>query len=105
MASACHGSGGDGPILSFGGTVYTDATGTAPAVGVEIRVIDSKGLAASAFSDSDGNFYARQPAFAAPPGHAGARDGSGVLDQASPVTSWSCNSAACHGAGKRIYAP
>ena len=58
MISACHGSGGSGPQFSFGGTIYTDATGATPAADVEIRGVDSAGKDLGlAHSDSDGNFW------------------------------------------------
>lgn len=54
----CHGPSGSAnkPFL-IGGTVYQDYDGTKAAVGVEVRVVDGNGKAASAYSDSAGNFY------------------------------------------------
>lgn len=62
MQSGCHpagGASGEAPSFLVGGTVYADYKGTTPAVGVEVRIVDSAGHAASAYSGSNGNFYIR----------------------------------------------
>lgn len=60
LQSGCHGSGGgEAPSFLVGGTVYADYKGTTPAAGVEVRIVDSAGHAASTYSSSNGNFYIR----------------------------------------------
>jgi hypothetical protein len=60
LQSGCHGptTGANlAPGLLLGGTVYSDYLGTKPAVGVELRIVDSAGSSATARSGPDGNFY------------------------------------------------
>jgi hypothetical protein len=55
--SGCHGPGGGETPFVIGGTVYKDYKGTIPAPGVEIRIKDMAGHAASVYSGMNGNFY------------------------------------------------
>ena len=98
----CHGSGGEGPAFLIGGTIYTDYAGTTPAVGVEIRVVDTNNNAASTYSDSVGNFYIRSGSSSvALPAYVGARDGNISRPMVTQLTGGmgSCNQATCHATG------
>jgi hypothetical protein len=55
MQSGCHG--GDAPSFLVGGTVYTDYKGTTAAAGVEVRIVDAAGHAASTYTGPNGNFH------------------------------------------------
>ena len=57
IQSGCHGSATAAPSFLFGGTVYTDYQGHTPAVGIEVRAMDARGHAVSAFTGPEGNFY------------------------------------------------
>jgi hypothetical protein len=89
---------------AFGGTLYTDAAGTARVAGAEIRVTDSTGkVYASTFSDVDGNFWfeANDPKIPAN-SRVGVRNGTKFLDMAGTIggAQVGCQKAAgCHGAG------
>jgi hypothetical protein len=53
IVAGCHQGG-----WAFGGTLYTDAAGTARVAGAEIRITDGTGKEyAKTFSDVDGNFW------------------------------------------------
>jgi len=106
----CHDGSTDLPVFLFGGTVYTDSTGTKGAANVEVRVIDSAKAAHVVYSDVDGNFYeyATGGAFAFP-GHPGVRNAAGSYAMVSDMASAGCNASKCHSGTsktyKRIYAP
>lgn len=96
----CHGKGGDGPSFLIGGTVYTDYAGTTPAVGVEIRVVDTSNNAVSTYSQSNGNFYissgsANGVVF---PAVVGARDGTTTRPMITQLTGsmGTCAQNGCH---------
>ncbi len=94
----CHG-GGEGPTFLIGGTIYADYAGSQPAVGVEIRVVDTNGNAASTYSDSVGNFYIKAGSTnVAFPANVGARNGSIQRPMITQLTGamGSCNQAGCH---------
>jgi hypothetical protein len=99
MQSGCHG-GGEAPSFLIGGTVYSDYKGTSPAVGVEVRIVDSAGHAASAYTGASGNFYigsgsANGVTF---PAVVGARDGTTTRPMITTLTSsmGSCGQGGCH---------
>ncbi len=93
----CHGSGGPAPRFAFAGTVYKDATGT-PAPRVQVRVVGADGVARTAFTDADGNFFFRFASGAVKfPALAGARDGDTAELMTNTTANGNCNS--CHRAG------
>jgi hypothetical protein len=96
----CHGKGGDGPALLIGGTVYKDYAGTTPAVGVEVRVVDTQGHAVSTYTNNTGMFAIRSSnangvVF---PAVVGARDGTTQRPMITQLTGTmgSCSQATCH---------
>lgn len=107
LASNCHGAFGDGPSLVFGGTVYTDSTAAAPAVGVQIRVVDANFKAYSVYSDTNGNFYQLGTGTLAMPSHPGVRTAANSLAMVNDSTDASCNKSGCHDGPTqaRVYAP
>jgi hypothetical protein len=106
--ACCHGGGGNacqgdtGPAFLIGGTVYTDYKGTTPAPGVEVRIVDSAGHAASTYSASDGNFYIRAASNTTGvtfPAIIGARNASAsrpMITKLSTASMGSCGQAKCH---------
>lgn len=55
---ACHGQyGGDGPIMSVGGTVFATPHDQIPVEGVTVRVTDARGQTETATSNCVGNFF------------------------------------------------
>ena len=91
--------------FSFGGTVYTSSGGTAPAPGVEVRVVDNAGKVFVAYTDQDGNFYIKGGG-AVFPGVTGARGAGGSLMMVSKAPNGDCNSSGCHSGGATpIYVP
>jgi hypothetical protein len=106
IQGGCHGSGGGGgeaPSFLIGGTVYADYKGTTPAVGVEVRIVDSAGHAASVYTASNGNFHissgsANGVTF---PAVVGARSGTATRPMITTLTSsmGSCGQTHCHVSG------
>lgn len=108
----CHGKGGEGPSFLIGGTVYSDYAdavpgadgGTAingtPAVGVEVRVIDTNGNAISTYSQSNGNFYisSSNAGSVALPAYVGVRNASSTRPMITELTGTmgDCAQAGCH---------
>ena len=97
MSGGCHGGGGDASSFFIGGTVYKDYKGTIPAAGVEIRVVDANGHAASVYSGSNGTFHMGRGNLTLP-AIVGARDGtiSRPMVTALSGTMGSCSSSGCH---------
>jgi hypothetical protein len=99
VQSGCHASGGDGPTFLVGGTVYKDYKGTTGAPGVEVRVVDSAGNAASAYSGPEGNFYiSAGKSNLTFPLIVGARDGTTTRPMVTTLTTGmaSCGQQGCH---------
>jgi hypothetical protein len=99
LQSGCHASGGEGPSFLIGGTVYKDYAGTVPAPGVEVRIVDSAGNAASTYSGPEGNFSIGAGASGISfPANVGARDGTTVRPMVTTLTSGmgSCGQSTCH---------
>lgn len=100
----CH-AGGGAPAFAAAGTVYE---GAKPAASVEVRVFGADGVARSAFTNADGNFFFRaagQPlAF---PALAGVRNATGTTLMTGHATKGNCNE--CHsvagGAGRIVVTP
>jgi hypothetical protein len=96
----CHG-GSEAPPFLIGGTVYADYKGTTPAAGVEVRILDSAGHAASTYSGQNGNFFipsgsANGVTF---PAIVGARNASTLrpmITKLSTASMGSCGQAKCH---------
>ncbi len=107
FASGCHGGSGDAPSLVFGGTVYTDSSAKAPAVGVEVRVVDANSKAYSVYSDTNGNFYQLGTGSLAFPSHPGVRTAANSLAMVNDSTDRSCNKSGCHDGTTQapVYAP
>jgi hypothetical protein len=105
MQSGCHptagGGGGEAPSFLIGGTVYADYKGTTPAAGVEIRIVDSAGHAASTYSESNGNFYIRSGSATGVgfPAIIGARNATATRPMITVLSSsgmGSCGQTTCH---------
>jgi hypothetical protein len=106
VGQGCHagpGAHGDGPAFLIGGTVYQDYYGKIPAAGVEVRVLDSAGHAASAYSGRNGNFYigANNGNGVTFPAVVGARDGTTTRPMITTLTDTmgSCGQSQCHVVG------
>lgn len=99
MTSSCHGQGGEGPRFVAGGTIYTSAAATTPAAQVEVRLLDAKGNAVSAYTNADGNFFVRQNQGAklAFPLKVGARNATVTRPMSAAIADGACSTAACHG--------
>lgn len=89
------------PLITVGGTLYTDDTGSAPVMGATIIVTDSTGSSVEMVSTMNGNFYANHPL--TPPLTVAASKCPDHQVMMSGATSGECNS--CHGLGARIHLP
>jgi hypothetical protein len=104
IASGCHGtttaSAAGAPALLIGGTVYADYQGKTPAAGVEVRIVDSQGHAASVYSGPEGNFYLGAPSSSgvAFPAVIGARNATATRPMITTLASsfGACGQASCH---------
>jgi hypothetical protein len=101
----CHGASGGAPTFAAAGTVYAGAT---PAASIEVRAIGTDGMAYSAYTDADGNFFF--PAAVAPiafASMAGARNATDTRLMGAVAPSGNCND--CHstagGAGHIVVTP
>jgi hypothetical protein len=94
----CHNILHDAPFL-VGGTVFLDHERSAPAPGVEVRIVDaSDGSAFSAYTDEDGNFWvSRSSPVPKGPFLIGVRNGEVERHMPLAQRSLNCNLAACHG--------
>ena len=107
MQSHCHASQGgqsEAPSFLIGGTVYQDYYGMVAAAGVEIRVLDSAGHAASTVSERNGNFYIRSSSSNGVtfPAVVGARNATIARPMITPLgnaSMGSCAQSPCHVAG------
>jgi hypothetical protein len=98
MQGGCHG--GEAPSFLIGGTIYADYKGMTPAAGVEVRIVDSAGHAASTHTGPNGNFHipsgsANGVTF---PAIVGARSGTTTRPMITTLTSsmGSCGQTHCH---------
>jgi hypothetical protein len=102
--SGCHGtttaSAAGAPALLIGGTVYADYQGKTPAAGVEVRIMDSQGHVATAYSGPEGNFYlgATGSSGVAFPAVIGARNATATRPMITVLASsfGACGQANCH---------
>lgn len=96
---ACHIAGGAAKEFVMGGTVWKDSAATIPSPGIEVRLRDSAGVAVSAFTDVDGNFYFLKGATGTPtpPALAGIRDATTTKLMGGAIDVANCNN--CHKIG------
>ena len=85
----------------MGGTVFADAAGTLPAPGVEVRARNAAGVAVSAWTDQDGNFYMPSSGGVTLPASIGVRNAATTKVMSSSIATGTCASSACHVAGKQ----
>ncbi len=103
----CHGPGGNAPLWSLGGTLYTSAAGTSPLSGATIRVSDADGQTLDLVTAANGNFWTSAPV-AFPITVLATRCPDSVPMIAPVASPGDCNSAGCHSAGApsgRIHLP
>jgi hypothetical protein len=80
--------------------VYSDYDGTTPAVGVEIRVLDTQGHAMSTYSGTNGNFYISSNSTIVPPYVVGIRDATNARPMITSfdgkTVNGDCSKSGCH---------
>jgi hypothetical protein len=102
LQPSCHGgTAGAAPTFFLGGTAYQDYQGTKPAAGMEVRIVDSAGHAASAYSGPEGNFFIPSGAqngvtFPAAIGARDARTSRPMITLITGAGMGSCGQASCH---------
>jgi hypothetical protein len=98
----CH-RGGSASEMTLAGTLYVDATGSAPLAGATIHLIDANGDVVTFVTTDNGNFWASDPiAF---PVRAYASLCPDIPGMANLVESSGADCNSCHGAGSRIHVP
>jgi hypothetical protein len=97
MQSGCHGSAVNVDPFFISGTVYADYAGKVPVPGIEIRVRDMAGRAASVYSGANGNFFMGGGGVSFP-AVVGARNATTTRPMVTVLTRTmgSCASAGCH---------
>ncbi|MCK6467951.1 MAG: carboxypeptidase-like regulatory domain-containing protein [Candidatus Brocadia sinica] len=102
LTSDCH-SNGNEHHFSVGGTIYTDADGTARRTGAEIKVIDATGTTTILRSDGLGNFYSEKTLNA--PFIISALYGGREVKMPIPAPDGGCNAESCHviGVAGRVF--
>lgn len=102
LTSGCH-SNGKEHHFSIGGTIYTDADGSAERTGAEIKVIDATGNTTILTSDGLGNFYSEKN-LKAPFTISASYEGREVK-MPIPAPDGGCNAESCHvvGMAGRIF--
>ncbi|MEZ4402558.1 MAG: hypothetical protein R3B06_21220 [Kofleriaceae bacterium] len=100
---SCHRQGGDGTPFTFGGTLYTDQGGTAPAPGITIHIKDGAGGDAVAVTATNGNFWGTDPVAA--PAVAFIATCPDVIPMQAALASadGTCNRSGCHTEGFRVH--
>jgi len=101
---SCH-TGNGAPLFTAGGTLYTDAAGTAPLPGATIVLRDGGGNEVHLITAQNGNFYTTQTlSFPYTVSASGCPDVT-IMPTAVDATRASCNASGCHSAGNRIHLP
>ncbi|HTM22350.1 MAG TPA: hypothetical protein VL172_17640 [Kofleriaceae bacterium] len=101
----CHAAGGEGPLFTLGGTLFSSVGGTAPVAGATITVHPATGADLALITASNGNFWSTQALTF--PLTVGANGCPSVRTMPNPVAAdgAGCNGAGCHDAGSRIHLP
>jgi hypothetical protein len=99
--ASCHAPGacGAAPCFVIGGTAYAEYKGVTPAPGVEIRVVDMQGHAASCYSGPNGNFRLPIDAGVTLPAIVGARDATTTRPMVTTLAIGMCGTGGCHNPG------
>lgn len=100
----CHTPGGEAGeyVWAMGGTVFTDAGGSAPAESVQVLVYDNAGaLRQTLITDYNGNFWTADPVPS--PYRIGLTRSQDTIWMATQPTNPAC--AVCHTQGNFIYYP
>jgi hypothetical protein len=101
----CHtaAQGTSGPF-TLGGTVFTDATGSAPVSGATVHVVDATGKEVAIQTAQNGNFWTTEAlTFPVTTFASGCPDEIHMISEvASPG---GCNSSSCHGSANRVHLP
>lgn len=102
LTSGCHASGG-WKRFSVGGTIYTDAEGTAAMAGAQIEAVDAHGVTVNLTSDQIGNFYSVQSMTA--PFTITVSYRGRMVKMTGTASSGGCNADSCHVVGSegRVY--
>lgn len=101
---SCHTPGGEAGehVWTVGGTVFTDAQGSAPAESVRVLIYDGAGtLKLTLLTDYNGNFWTTDPVPS--PYRAGLTEGQDTVWMATQPTNPAC--ATCHTQGNYIHYP
>ena len=97
---SCHG-GQKGNVVQFlfAGTAWSSPAATTPTPMAEVRVVQANGVALTAYSDADGNFFfpRGQNGPLSAPAAAGVRDAKGEAPMSNVFNDGDCNS--CHRLG------
>jgi hypothetical protein len=87
--------------FAAGGSVFLDAAGTMPAANIEIRMIDTNGVAKSSYTDANGNFFFPSGTIAGP-AKVGVRDATATHLMSGGVSNGNCSSSSCHGGSQGV---
>lgn len=100
----CHGKDLGAPEFVLAGTIQTSATNTAPATGVQVRIVDATGNeVASVGTDDAGNFWFKGTTAIPAGARVGIRTATGEQKMSAAVTAGACNQAGCHSKDRPIF--
>jgi hypothetical protein len=88
---------------TLAGTVWQDSFGTTPRGGATISIVDAKGLTIPLVADVEGNFYTTQAIAFPITVSASACPSTKAMVEKAPQGS--CNTTACHDAGRPMFVP
>jgi len=102
LTIGCHASGG-WKLFSLGGTIYTDAEGTAARAGAQLKAVDANGAAVNLTADRLGNIYSAQSLTA--PFTISVSYRGRMVKMPGTASSGGCNTDGCHvvGSSGRVY--
>jgi hypothetical protein len=102
LTSGCHASGG-WKRFSLGGTIYTDAEGTAAMADAQIEAVDANGITVNLTSDQIGNIYSAQSMTA--PFTISVSYRGRMVKMPGAASGGGCNADNCHvvGSAGRVY--
>lgn len=102
LTSGCHAS-GEWKLFSLGGTIYTDAEGSAARAGAQVKAVDANGITVNLTSDRLGNIYSAHSMTA--PFTISVSYRGRMVKMPGTASGGSCNADGCHvvGSAGRVY--
>lgn len=101
----CHTGAGGIPAFTVGGTLYSDAAGTAPVAGATIHLVDANQNDVTIVTADNGNFWTTQTLVFPVTTHASLCPDTARMFTPLDQTGGDCNSSGCHAGTFRVHVP